>query len=511
MTARHTIGVIGGGPKAMYCLDHLAKRLEAAALTRPVDVQVYEQATSPGAGAVYDPTQPHYLRLNYANRAVDMWTDSADGPTLTEWLARHHPRYCDPDASAPRAVVGEYLHAGFTRIVQRLRAHATVTVHHATVTSVRNGDQHWLLTTTNNITAVDELLITVGHNARSQPDCTEHPRFVPSVYPLRRSGIDVTQPGDRVAIRGFGLTAIDAILALTEGRGGIFRHDTATGRYRYEPSGAEPARIYPYCRTGLAMTPKPALAIEQAPSHLSPSMTLDSLRTYLAEAGDRAPDQTPPARRATADGLRHAVDISNGRAPLNRDAVIGHAWRHQYPAIVAAAQNGRFDACWSAFSRLSADMERTAFGPPVTNAARLSALVDAGIVDLTAVRAPTITPTRNGFQLACNGFTTDIDLAINAVLPAHGVDPNPSPLLADLLQAGALRLRHGGVDIEPDGYAVGTTGCRTRGLAVIGRATHGSTIGNDTLSRTLHDHPRRWAETCLAALRKAESDAHDTA
>ena len=57
-------------------------------------------------------------------------------------------------------------------------------------------------------------------------------------------------------MKGIGLTFIDAVLSLTEGRGGTFER-MPDGRLSYRASGGEPATILPFSRSGLPMAPKP--------------------------------------------------------------------------------------------------------------------------------------------------------------------------------------------------------------------------------------------------------------
>lgn len=63
---------------------------------------------------------------------------------------------------------------------------------------------------------------------------------------------------------GFGLTCIDAILALTEGRGGQFEA-VDSGKLTYTSSGKEPDRIFPFSRTGLPMVPRTGKADDKTP------------------------------------------------------------------------------------------------------------------------------------------------------------------------------------------------------------------------------------------------------
>jgi diaminopimelate decarboxylase len=114
-------------------------------------------------------------------------------------------------------------------------------------------------------------------------------------------------------------------------------------------------------------------------------------------------------------------------------------------------------------------MERLAFGPSLLNAAKLLALIRAGRVDVTGLRA---SPGAGGYE-------------IDAVCPGPEVLGTP---LDRLVRGGHARVADGrrGVVVEDDGTVA-------PGLAVIGRPTEDWVIGNDTLDRTLHHHTDRWA------------------
>ncbi|HJX82939.1 MAG TPA: hypothetical protein VJ723_01200, partial [Candidatus Angelobacter sp.] len=78
--------------------------------------------------------------------------------------------------------------------------------------------------------------------------------FIPFVYPVVAT-MGQIPAGARVAMRGVGLTFIDAVLELTEGRSGRF-HRAPDGSLLYEAGGREPQSIIPFSRTGLPMAPK---------------------------------------------------------------------------------------------------------------------------------------------------------------------------------------------------------------------------------------------------------------
>ncbi len=107
----------------------------------------------------------------------------------------------------------------------------------------------------------DQVVLTTGHGGfEPTPDRTE---TTTSVFPIKNLLAKANQWAKQaVAIKGFGLTAIDAILALTEGVGGAFAREHRAWKYR--PTGAEPSRIAPCSRSGLPPLCKPDLGLAYA-------------------------------------------------------------------------------------------------------------------------------------------------------------------------------------------------------------------------------------------------------
>jgi len=537
------LAVIGLGPKGLYCLERLTIELLRLRPDPRPQVHVFEPHPVPGAGPVYDPTQPWFLRLNYANGNIDVWSRGPDalpgaGGTFVDFLRDRHPSLDDPAGYAPRAIVGEYLSDMASTVLRELGAVADVRLHPQTVEQiVRDGDG-FLIDSADSTDRFDEILVATGHASQAGLgiDGTPGPPLGP--YPLDglagRAGLDAAAPGSAVAVRGLGLTAIDVCLAMTEGRGGRFDGTGRAAPAHYEPSGHEPAAIVAYSRTGRPMLPKdhprfgPVIDLEA----LRSSRSLDTVSGAGRPAGDviegierglletahealwratgtRAscdPSVVLPGKlrggtsraEPAADTLRRAVDVAYGRRPPGADWALGVAWRCHYPELVEMAAQRRLDPVRPAFDRLAAAMERLAFGPPAENGARLLALVDAGLLDLGVAAGPTVRSFGGGGRrstvLRTATDTRCVDLVIDAVLAPAGAAAAPSSLLASLFDAGLARTvdSASGVEVTPDGTCVGASGTPTPGLAVVGRATEGCVLGNDTLSRTLHDTPTRW-------------------
>ncbi|MDX6573084.1 MAG: hypothetical protein QOC86_2240, partial [Gaiellales bacterium] len=170
---------------------------------------------------------------------------------------------------------------------------------------------------------------------------------------------------------------------------------------------------------------------------------------------------------------------------------LGHTWRALYPALVSRlGGDGLAARDWPAFLRLSAEMERVAFGPPPLNAAKLLALIEAGRVDLAHVRGGRLVGEEGHLSLRSEHGEQPVDAVLDAVLPAPGALGHPG-LLARLISAGHVRIAPGrrGLEVTADAACRGAA----PGLSAIGRPTEDSVIGNDTLSRALHPHADRWA------------------
>ena len=89
----------------------------SATLHAGLSVDVYEPHPCPGAGPVYDPAQPPYLRMNFAADMVDMWPArdlDPERPSFSEWRSGIDGE--SDEAYPSRALVGRYLAHGFRRV-----------------------------------------------------------------------------------------------------------------------------------------------------------------------------------------------------------------------------------------------------------------------------------------------------------------------------------------------------------------------------------------------------------
>lgn len=526
------IAFIGAGPKALFALLELQERYPGVAAA-DLRIDVYDPYP-PGAGRVWQAGQPAELRLNVPARIVDAFSASLPGSeTFAHWVARVEPRYAT-EQYPPRAVVGRYLCGQFGLLAQS--AGFTLLHVRARVTEVvRAGDQ-WEVTGDGVCRSYDHVVLATGHGlpgdgaeTMGAPACNRKP-LIGRYTSLAERKIP---PGSEVLIRGAALTAYDAVLLLTEGRGGRWKGFDGTGSpwLEYLPSGREPARITMASRSALPMDPKPgqvpaaigtcldgyresirrwgrdltegpqgpvagyaglwrillACAGECAMLCGAPATPLELWRTALTGRGTGASGAEPGAEH-----LRRSIGVNRGRAVPGTAWLWARVWSGLYPEIVQAVSRVPFrPAACREFARVSRSLERMAFGPPEGTALKLLALFEAGLLEQRPFPA----------KLPKNTILVDAVTPPAGVLAAPAPAGEPmSPLFAALLSAGEVSVREAerGLLTDPDGTCIDIHGNRNESLFALGRPTEGPTLGHDTLNRALHDEPRLWAQHIIA-------------
>ena len=253
------IAIVGCGPKGLYALDSLCEAARQIPEHR-FTVNVFEPSAHPGAGPVYDPRQPDVLRMNFPAGMINAWTGGR-GPSFLQWAA------CGSDPAdagdyVPRAQVGQYLFWSFERIVAKAPSNIALILHEIRVEEVKRAADRWVVSP-ENIT-VDHVLVTTGHQDGFRHGATDTPSNIPSPFPIdQRLTLTAVPPGATVRCKGFALTFIDTMLALSEGRGGVFT-PSETG-YSYTPTWAEPQRIAPFSRSRRPMRAKVEAALFTPP------------------------------------------------------------------------------------------------------------------------------------------------------------------------------------------------------------------------------------------------------
>ena len=295
----HVVAIVGLGPKGFYCLERLLAQFNARPLHNPLHIHVFNRSPHFGASPIYDPDQPEYIKANINAAVIDLW-DAPDPPIVagrgTNFVNWYHdtfkvPQLLTGEEYLSRSVIGRYLIEGFRHLLKQVPLNVTVFCHVAEVVDIRpqrEGYEVEFVAEKGDMSTikVDKILLATGHSSltpgyeeKRYYDFTQkHPRatFIPFVYPVVEV-MGKVPAGAKVAMKGMGLTFIDAVLELTEGRGGRFER-SPDGTLSYIACGKEPQSIFPFCRSGLPMVPKVDLAIDLPPLTFLTYSTLARLK-----------------------------------------------------------------------------------------------------------------------------------------------------------------------------------------------------------------------------------------
>lgn len=532
-TAR--IAIVGMGPRGLGALEALAERCGPE--TPRLQIDIFDPAPSPGAGPNFDPAEPRYCLLNTPYRAIAIRPPKgASIGGFAQWQEGHP----DPDHFPPRAALGRYLEARLADLLRHgfARPEPAIQFLRAPVQQIiREGDAWRLHSAAKDHGLYDEVLLTLGQPpvhpdeqlARWQDHAAKSKAALMPAYPARALCDAVAAwQGKRVAIRGLGLSTYDVLRGLTLAQGGVF----ASGHYH--PSGREPERILPFSLNGQPPFPKPETQVLDAT--FSPT---EAETTAFTEAATKAvaadPDAAsallsealvaPVARILTAqntpalavhvwlaqeweapgsqedatplDALTEGIEMARGAAPPSIGYALGQVWRKwQDPWRRAFNPGNASPATAKRLVGFDEGLKRYSYGPPLTSAKELRALVAAGVVDLSCASDPHITSVPEGWRLESAGSTLDVSVMIDAVLPTPNLAQLADTLLPGLKARGHLTalLPDLGAATAPDGRLYDARGNLAPGLCLLGRLALGSVTAVDSLHDCFGQSADRWSD-----------------
>ena len=279
------VAIIGGGPKGLYGFERLTAWLNIHSPSEKTEIHIFNRSYSFGAGENYKTGQPSYLLMNNPVGEINMWSEEAPSPvvphshSLSEWLCHIARENISHHDYTTRAMAGRYLSHGFKSIASSLPENIVGKYIVEEVVDIFNDSGKYSLRLKkegfknyqHHADLYDHVLIATGHpkyrsskeTLKLQSFAEKHEKtgFIPFIYPTEKMFSDVP-PNCSVGIKGLGLTFVDAVLALTEGKGGRFERNEKTDKLTYNPSGNEPKVIYPFSRSGLPMIPRISVPIE---------------------------------------------------------------------------------------------------------------------------------------------------------------------------------------------------------------------------------------------------------
>ncbi|QEW17853.1 hypothetical protein LA6_000007 [Marinibacterium anthonyi] len=531
------IAIIGMGPRGLGALEALATRLHARPMpvqsVQPIQVDIFDPFTAPGAGPNFDPDESPLCRLNIPMRDIAIRPPefSAIGP-FADWL----PDAPDPDTFPARATLGRYLEARYADLRDRGALAITLQPHDIDHIApdptggwrLRAGDR-WhgpyaevLLVPGQPEVIPDDQLAEWQRHVRTGPAALAR------AYPARRlqhRAADWT--GRTVAIRGLALSAFDVLRVLTTGQGGRFEDGG------YIASGREPARVLPFSLDGKPPSPKPATteldarfdptpdetrafttaitaaatADPETAQHRITAALLPAIARILRDtSGDAdglsgwlAAEWSDPGSQETdgpLDHLQAGIAMAEGRIPPSIGYAVGQVWRKWQDEL-----RGGFNPAPTAPETASAlvgfdeGLKRYSYGPPVSSSHELAALIKAGLVDLDLASDPDIALIGGGWRLTTRAATAEASVMIDAVLPSPDLEAVRAPLVAGLVDEGRLSPLADklAAHTAPDGTLIGNDGAASNGLCLLGRLALGSVIAADSLHDCFGEASDRWA------------------
>ncbi|WP_077489320.1 FAD/NAD(P)-binding protein [Sinomonas mesophila] len=293
------VAVVGGGPRGASAVERLlanaAQRADSGSLSPGLEITVYDPF-EPGPGRVWRTGQPRLFLMNtQAFYPTLIPSEPGLAPPLAggsfdEWRAaeRAAAKAGRSDLApqeqaellalesrdfAPRALYGRYLARTWQAVTEA--APAGTAVRHVAQEVVRVGrtPRGFALTlASGRAREADAVVLALGHvptqlgrEQRALADAAARLglHYFPPAAPADVDW-DVLPAGETVLVRGMGLNFFDALVQLTQGRGGRFA-EAAHGRLAYTPSGREP-RIVAASRRGVPYRGKADLGAYYAPS-----------------------------------------------------------------------------------------------------------------------------------------------------------------------------------------------------------------------------------------------------
>lgn len=570
--------VVGGGPKGYYAVERLVYALTQSGQLAEASIHWFNTDRWFGCGGNFRPDQPEFLLVNNSIGTIDAAAIRGKRNPLVNWINRHRLAEC-PSATyvdfASRTLVGHYLSDTVSHFLRRLPAGADVQLVIGRVRDIVRVDGNLRIQVVERGTEQElpviyqSVMLATGHSYNQHhPEWTAFAQavpgvdYIPHVYPI--NSLNRIPAGKPVAIRGLGLTFVDTVLALTEGRGGVFREEASV--VSYHPSGHEPSKIFAFSRSNLPM-------IARSPINLANRYRLRFLTTHWAaklrnERGaevDFATDIIPVLEREMAhayhrtawrdfdsndaavdcritvlpDDQRFAIDrLLFGTFPLHETAgeshhqrILGYlktglaeaakgeresplmaalaVWCEAVPIIRQLYNNGGFsgDTHRVFLQSYYSALNRVAFGPPATNMKKIYCLAEAGYIHFPCSAPPQVQTDRQKqvFVLSDGPRQAEAPVLIDARIARPDVAAGNTAIFANLLATGlATPMDNGG--FQPGCVAIAPTGHllgadgQPTDIAVYGTPTEGATLDNDSLSPSCNDLATPWAESVAASM-----------
>lgn len=563
------IAIIGAGPRGLSALENLFFQLSKMGKEHEVVVSIFETTKNPGSGKIWNAQQPRTNWLNISERRLKQLPGRVsipvgvhnipEFPSYLNWLPKEE-QYRDKkeaDTYPPRSKLGKYLNERFTSIAVALEMLGYLKIIKSQVVAIDYVDKKFKLNTADNCFDFDEVLLTIGHQPTHVPEqlkkwkghAEKNPELVfKEAYPIAGFMFsEKIKPSSIVAIRGFKLTMIDVVRALSIGKAAEFEIlDKKTFRSKLVSTEKMPKKIVVFSLDGNPMAPKPlnaAIDLKYAPSpkesnklakiiskhahgkkeiydayflvnaiseiasrvyldlensllHDLNQMEIKSLILEWFTYEDLAHALILPTFQPPAKSIKQFVNMAIDEERVSLDYCVGQVWRHCQPIFYNKFAHAHLkDTVLETIIALAERMKRYSYGPPVESMQQLLALIDAGKLDLDFVANPKITEVENGWKLKNKQAECTAQIMINSVLDASRILEVTSPIIRSLLFNQHIKPLYSahGIKTRKDGTLELSSKASFIPIAILGRLAQGSAIGVDAILECFGPRVQDWA------------------
>jgi uncharacterized NAD(P)/FAD-binding protein YdhS/predicted metal-dependent enzyme (double-stranded beta helix superfamily) len=211
-----TVVVVGGGFSGAVIAAQVLRRAASARPSARVNVVLVERRGSVGEGVAYGTRAPCHL-LNVPAAKMSAWPDRPND--FLEWTARRYGKV-RPEDFVPRQWFGEYVRESLLATARDAAKSADLSV---ILDEVRRVARHpsggWMVHLARGASVrADAVVIAIGHRPPTDPIARRwngpRTRFIAD--PWSAYAMNTVGPDEPVVVLGSGLTAVDAVLLLSQ-------------------------------------------------------------------------------------------------------------------------------------------------------------------------------------------------------------------------------------------------------------------------------------------------------
>ncbi|OYD44240.1 hypothetical protein CHU00_18035 [Sphingobacterium cellulitidis] len=573
------IAIVGGGPKGFYALDRFISKAIGQNLNKTIKIHWFNHSRDFAAGPNFQPHLPSYLIMNDCIAEVSCW-DDLEKPhyipnrlKLIDWINHNKSAENGPNPSdfCSRELMGLYLMDALHKTLENKPQSIDVSLINGNISDVELLQDKIRLTNSKRKLPFlyESAILCTGHSFSNmeQEDLLASEKngnimYLPQTYPVELLD-DIPAQVD-VAIKGIGLTFMDAVLHLTEGRGGIFYKQDH--EYRYLPSGYEPI-IYPFSRRNLPMLPRnafwsgnkyqlklmtdewveilkkrnqplnferdilPTYNLEtqlafytyiHSTKELTDSEIIDFIETFNSSklfsinalidpmAYSKVPIESNYHEFIVDLGIYSMKLSDDGELKSPMSAAIAALREGFYQIAELFAHNGfdeesqeSFEKHWLGF------INHTAFGPPRDSIDKLFCLAREGYVKFIFCEEPRIEINKDSLVIKNSYTEKEFNYLIDARIPKGDLNLKNNKLFDRMRKRGLLQeivngnYRNGKIAVDKNGKLISNN--HESLIYLYGIPTDGSYLQNDSLSREFNNFANPWCEATFDRIRSQNS------